>query len=152
MEKDPNTGGGGKSTKRVKPKRTKEDLPFKPEKPPFSFDIAKKKYGKAFEELGYQAMSKKRMKHIFTKHYPGGSKYLNNLTLGKRASVFNANENFVELALEVLKKGRNISPLEIVHDFGRIIGIDTGGKATSVARIVLHENKKMIRSFFPIEL
>ena len=113
-------------------------------------EAVKKVYEAGFEKLGLQVISKGSVSHIRGRHFLDGANYLHNLTNGiKKASVFHAGENFIELAMKGLEKGEKLKPRVFIYNVGRIVGLDENGNPTTWIRVVLTETLKSIRTVFP---
>lgn len=114
-------------------------------------DIDDKKYTAAFEKLGYRFPSKGQLKHIRHSHYTDGAKYRYNVEkFGKAKSVFNLDENFIEIALQALQFGHKQGEYEITYDCGRIIGLTRDGLPTSKVLLILNRIADSIVSIYPI--
>ncbi len=64
-------------------------------------------------------------------------------------SVFNKNENIIELALETWEKGHWIDKNTKIFDCERIIGLDLAGTPTTKIKIALNETMDSFRTVFP---
>jgi len=109
------------------------------------------KYAPRFEKLGLRNIAHKNIKHIRAGHYSDGSDYVYNLlTWGKKVSVFKAGENFIELALTAIEKGREIVKGKFIYDFDRIIGLNENGIETTKIRVILTKTFDSVKTAFPI--
>jgi len=65
-------------------------------------------------------------------------------------SLFHQNENILDIALNGLKEGVQLTDQEIIYDCGKIIGLDKFGQPTSKVFIVLSSTLESIRTMYPI--
>ena len=118
----------------------------------FCEETATSIYAEELSKLGLKPeVSKTLLSHVRHSHYEDGSKFLFNLlSVGKRKSTFNYNENFIELALTALKKGTKISDKEIVFTFKGFVGRNAANEATQTILVVLTKSLDAINTVYPI--
>ncbi len=103
------------------------------------------KYQQKFSQLGFKNPCKGFLKHVKTSHLPGGQKAIRGIK-----SVFQENENFIEIALEAWEKGSIIKKGIKEFDFGRVIGLNKAGLPTTKVRVFLNQTFDGIRTIYPV--
>jgi len=115
------------------------------------YGILESIYGERLAKLGLNPkLSKTFLTHIINGHYKFGVDYIIELARkGIMKSTFLSGENFIELALIALEKGKKIEGGKFIYDFGRIIGFDMMGVPTTKIKVVLMDSLDAIKTVFP---
>jgi hypothetical protein len=106
-----------------------------------------KKFGDKFKEIQLPLPDAKFLHHVLDRHFPGGSNIIDKNGLAK--SLFNAGEDFVEIAAKGWKYGEFINNRAKIYDVGRVIGKTGAFEYTSKVRIVVDHTGALL-TMFPV--
>jgi len=115
-------------------------------------NLASLQYTDRLKKLGLRPeFTKSCLSHIRHGHYPDGANYLFNLVeKGIPDAIFNLCENFIELSLTALEKGKKIGPDLFIYDFGRVIGKSRLGLPSTKIHVVLNGTLDAVRTAYPV--